>query len=130
MNPLNPQPLWLINKQVILDETQHSTPCRGLPVPDDSCRRPRASTPCARSDLLPHLPRRKRGYVMTGCVPFPRFLRLEPGTLGNGKAGDKSWRRPEAGLELIARLAAARAAPNARAIDTAGLPLPATLGAR
>jgi hypothetical protein len=47
-----------------------STQCRGLPVPYDSCRRPRTSSPVQDPDRLPHLPRRKRGYVMTGCVPF------------------------------------------------------------
>lgn len=87
-------------------------------------------TPVRDLGRLPHLLRRMRRYVATGCIPIPRFLRLAPRTLANGKAGEKGWRRPEGALERIARLAAARAAPNARAIDTVGLPLPATLAAR
>ncbi len=81
-------------------------------------------------DLLPQLRRRERGYRHDGLRPFSRFLRREPRTSGDGKAGDKGCRRSETGLERIARLAAARIAPNARAIDTAGLPLPAILDAR
>lgn len=80
-------------------------------------------------DLLPLLGR-ERAYRHDELRSFPRFLRREPRTSGDGNAADKDCRRLETGLERIARLAAARVAPNARAIDTARLPPSAILGAR
>jgi hypothetical protein len=75
-------------------------------------------------DLLSQLLGREQGHRHDRLRPFPRFLRREPRTAGAGTAGARERRRPEAALRM-ARLAAAKVAPKARAIDTARLFLPA-----